>query len=188
MRIKTGFATFELTFHISYYTLRSATTNMHSLPTIALFSSSLHEAQVSLTVVGVSNNTWTSYCFIRVSDQKVDLEAEEGSSDSGYSDDEWGWHECDNRSEGIPDIETTDDGCKDPRKYWMGIITARVHHIVREWREIVYSVKTKHQEVRPRYVLKSTNDNTTSGFRSRAPSRILPRKFRTNFRVLALVA
>lgn len=143
---------------------------MHSLPTVALLSSSLHEAQVSLTAVGVSNNTWISYCFIRVSDQEIDLEAEEGSSDSGYSDDEWCWHECGNHSEGISDIETTDNGCKDPRKYWIGIVTARMHCIVGEWRQIVCSVDTSHQEVRPQHLYNLTNDNTKPVFRSRAPS------------------
>jgi hypothetical protein len=125
--------------------------------------------------------------MMRVSDDEIDLEAEEGSSDSGYGDDDWGWHDYDNHSQGISDIETTDDGCKDPRKYWIEIVRARMYSVVEEWRHIVCSLETTHQEVRSRYVLNLTNDNTKPDFRSRALFGTSPKKIRRNIGALVPV-
>lgn len=179
--MQTGFATFELSYHISYYTLRLSTQDNHSPPNIALLSSNLHEVQVSLSVVGISNNLWTSYCLVRVLDDEVDPEADESSSDSGYGDDEWGWHEYEDRSEDMLNTETTGNGANDPRKYWLESVRARMHSVVEEWRHIVCTLRTTLQpisemplrSVRLDFMLSIfTKVNTRPECHSEAPSRI----------------
>jgi hypothetical protein len=127
---------------------------------------------------------------MRVPDDEIDLEAEEGSSDSGYGGDEWGWHEYDNLGEVGSYIETTDSGCNDPRKYWIETVRARMHSVVEEWRHIVCTLKTTQQNVRPQCVVSLTNINTRPGYRSEAPSRISspsPRTLGTDLRFLVLI-
>lgn len=191
--MQAGFVTFELSFHVSYYTLRLSTKNDQSPRTIALLSTNLYEAQVSLTVVGISNNRWTSYCLVRVSDDDIDLTADEGSSDSGYGDEEWGWHECETPSEGISNTKTDDSSIKDPRKYWLESVRARMHSVVEEWRHIVCTLETivQVQNVRHWCAPNSlTNNNTkpdsrsSNHFRSLTPS---PKTLRTDFRALVLI-
>ena len=123
-------------------------------------------------------------------DDEIDLETEENSSDSEYSDDGLGWHGYDNRSEVISDIGTNKNGCKDPRKYWVEIVKARMHSVVKEWRHIVLTLKTAHQSVRTQCVLSLTDVNTRPGNRPEAPFRIpspYSRTPGTNFRILVLV-
>jgi hypothetical protein len=110
-------------------TLRS-TEDLPSFPTVALLSSGLHEAQVSLSVVGVSNTIWTAYCLVHVFDDEIDLITDEDSSDSGYDDDESVFHNHNGHSEGVSDISTPDDSINDPRKYWLEVVNNRMQTIV----------------------------------------------------------
>jgi hypothetical protein len=110
---------------------------------------------------------------VNVLDDEIDMEADGSSSDSGYGDDEWGWHEYENRRDGMSNTETTGNGTKDPRKYWLESVRARMHSVVEEWRHIVCTLQTTLQNVSLYCVFNiSTKDNTRPDSRSEAPSRI----------------
>ena len=182
-RIKTGFATFQLVLHLPYLTLRS-TEDLPSFPTVALLTSGLHEAHVSLSVVGVSNAIWTAYCLVHVPDDEIDLIADEDSSDSGYDDDESVFHDYNDHGEGASDIPTPDDSINDPRKYWLEVVNVRMKNIVSEWRYLVCSTETTLQNVRLQKRLKAlTRDNMRPDFAS-GP---IPKRLGTNQRPLVFV-
>ncbi|KAF2999686.1 hypothetical protein E8E13_002285 [Curvularia kusanoi] len=133
--------TFELNFHIPYYTLRP-TTASSSYESLA---SSLHRAQVSVTVAGNSDTAWISYCLIHVYDGEGDLRTEDFSSDSGYHED-YDWPNCDVDSEDVSDVETMDQGYRNPRKYWLGVVKSHLRSIVEEWRHIVCTLGGLYQD------------------------------------------
>ncbi|OSS44615.1 hypothetical protein B5807_10526 [Epicoccum nigrum] len=146
--MNTGFATFQLEFHLPYLTLTS-TGDLPSFPTVALISSGLREAQISLSVVGVSDTIWTSYCLVHVSDDEIDLIADEDSSDSGYDDGDSVFYNHNNHSESVSDVPTPDDRYKDPRKYWLEVVTIRMQIIAGEWRWLVRSTECTLQNIPP---------------------------------------
>lgn len=104
---------------------------------------------MSVTVAGNSDTAWISYCLIHVYDGEGDLVTEDFSSDSGY-DEDYDWPDSDVDSEDVSNVETIDEGYRNPRKYWLGVVKFHLRSIVEEWRHIVCTLGSLPQDVSAR--------------------------------------
>jgi hypothetical protein len=102
----------------------------------------IYEAQLSLTVSGVSNAIWTAYCLTRMIDNEADSLGDDSDydddgsvSDDSFVDDE-AW-----------DCHISEETYSDARRYWLECVKFRSRIIVREWREVVFALASEVRSV-----------------------------------------
>jgi hypothetical protein len=144
---------FQLAFHVPFFVLRLDSVSFpNNCDQFCLGSFgtgpetfAIYKAQLSLTVFGASDSTWTSYCLVRLIDDEADTLEEGANIDSGYDDDDTSSDEDSTHSSswGAPVAEKI---YTDPRKYWLECSQDRMRVILREWRELIFALDSQVQQ------------------------------------------